>query len=83
MNRLTTTMAVMTVLATPAFAGGYDPASSIGAAHSEAFYTRAYARHGSDAYATAHQVSRPSVAVPAQPIGRNEQIRLDHAKGDF
>jgi len=34
MNRLTATIAMLTVLATPAFAAGYDPAANIGAAQS-------------------------------------------------
>ena len=59
MKKLLTTLAVLTVVATPAFAQGYDPAgTSIGAIHSEEFYTGAYAQDAANARAQ---------AVPAVP----------------
>ena len=53
MKNLLATLAVLTTFAAPAFAQGYDPASGIGAAHSEAYYTRAYGQDGANAQARA------------------------------
>ena len=135
MKKLLTTVAVLTVVATPALAQGYDPASRVGAAHSEKFYTIAYredarahrgharahrgharayrgdAANGADAYGAygeyygqygapypygeyygqygapdwygaTDRYRAPRRGTPG-PIGRDEEIRLDPAKGDI
>ena len=53
MKKLLATLAVLTTFVAPAFAQGYDPTSGIGAAHSEAYYTRAYGQDAANAQARA------------------------------
>ena len=79
MKKLLTTLAVLTVVATPAFAQWSDPASSIGAAHSEKFYTRAYRADGAKAHA---QARAPRSRFP-HPTPSEEELLFDHAKGDI
>ncbi len=86
MKKLVTIMAVLTVVATPAFAQ-YDPGSNIGAIHSEAFYSNVHRDDAANARAQAvpHQQVGPSAVTrpSAQPLSRNDQIRFDPAKGEI
>ena len=84
MKKLLTVMAVLTVVATPAFAQ-YNPSSNIGQiSHpADAYYNHntASARHRDAASAYARAV--PERRLPVQPLSRNEEIRLDTAKGQM
>jgi hypothetical protein len=67
MKKLITTLALFTVIAGPAFAHGYDPASNIGEIHPEWEYNKLYAHSAADALARAqrHEHTKPAVSVPA------------------
>ena len=88
MKRLLTTMAVLTVIATPSLAQPNDTVqpydtggTSIGAAHSEEFYTRAYGA------AAAVKHARPQVRALRgsirHPTRADEELLFDHARGEI
>ena len=79
MKKLLITMAALTVVATPALAQWPDHASSIGAAHSEEFYTRAYRADAAKAHAQARALRG---RIP-HPTPREEELLFEHAKGDI
>ena len=75
MKKLLTTMAVLTVVATPALAQGYTRSHRADAANGYNAYASA-GRYGSFGHFQAPRSGTPG------PIARNEQARLDHAKGE-
>jgi hypothetical protein len=75
MKKLLTTIAVLTAVATPALAHGY--AAHRGEARN--FYESPYGAYGPDG---SYNYVAPRHGTPG-PIARNEEIRLDHAKGDI
>ena len=84
MKKLLTTMAVLTVVATPAFAQ-YNAGGNIGEITypADAYYNHNVpsARHWDAMNAYARAV--PERRVPVQPPSRNEEICLDPAKGEI
>ena len=82
MKKLATIMAVLTVIATPAFAQ-YDPSGNIGQiTHPADAYHSQYAAAARDRNA-AHVYAQPFPGhrMPVRPFTRNEELRFDQAKG--